>query len=151
MTWTGPVTRDQPFAALPECQRGFEALYGTLWRLEEIPAEVLELCRLRVAQLHRSEAEWARREVAVGEDRRAALKDWHSSAAFGEAERACLAFTEVYTMDPQAITNAQADAVKAAWGEAGLVALVEALGLFYGLTRLGLLWDLPPEAAGSAP
>ena len=45
-------------------------------------------------------------------------------------------------MDPQAITDAQAEAVKSELGDAGLVALIEALGLFYGMTRVRQLWDL---------
>lgn len=146
MTWFSPATtRDGILATLPHYQQGFDALYQALWQLQELPAQALELCRLRVAQLHRSDAEWARKEVPVDEARRAALTHWHQSPLFGEGEKACLALAEVYTMDPQAITDSQADAVKAAYGEAGLVALVEALGLFYGLTRLSLLWELPPE------
>jgi alkylhydroperoxidase family enzyme len=144
MTWFSPAaTREEVLAILPDAGGGLSALYGALWQLSEIPPPVLELCRLRVAQLHDSPLEWQRQEVALEPDKRERLPHWHRDAAFSPAERACLAFTEVYVMDPQAITDAQADAVKAAYGEPGLVALVEALGLFYGLTRLGQLWGLP--------
>jgi hypothetical protein len=47
-------------------------------------------------------------------------------------------------MDCSAITDAQADAVKAHIGEEGLVALLQALGVFDGLIRLGLIWQAKP-------
>jgi len=71
------------------------------------------------------------------------LTRWESDNCFSVAERACLAFTEVYAMDVQALTDEQADAVKTHFGDAGLVLLVEALGIFDGMTRLSLLWRLP--------
>ena len=40
------------------------------------------------------------------------------------------------------MTDDMADAVKAQYGEPGLVALVQALGLFYGRTRISQLWGL---------
>ena len=49
-------------------------------------------------------------------------------------------------MDVQAITDAQAEAVKAHFGDAGLVLLIEALGQFDGVARLRRLWP----AAGRA-
>jgi hypothetical protein len=56
-----------------------------------------------------------------------------------------LAFTEVYAMDTQALTDQHAQAVKRHFGDAGLVLLVEALGILDGMTRLSLLWQLPAK------
>ncbi|MBA6414331.1 hypothetical protein H2508_14540 [Parahaliea sp. F7430] len=149
MAWlNNAATRDEVLANLPNYQAGFNALYATLWQLKEIPAQTLELCRLRIAQLHRCELEWQREELAIPPAQREALQNWPTSALFNEAQQACLAFTEIYTMDPQAISDEQADAVKKAYGEAGLVALIEALGLFYGLTRLTQLWGLTSTCEG---
>ena len=50
-------------------------------------------------------------------------------------------------MDAQALTDELADAVKAHFGDAGLVLLVEALGILDGMTRLSLLWQLPASTA----
>lgn len=148
MTWfNDAATRREVFATLPQFQGQFDALYGALWSLPQLPADILELCRLRMAQLHNSDTEWHRQEHPVPAGKRERLSHWHSDAQFSAGERACLEFTEVYAMDPQAITDDQATAVKAHFGEAGLVALVEALGLFFGLTRLSLLWQLAPENA----
>jgi len=148
MTWFNAASsRDDILSVLPDYQAGFNALYNTLWQLQEIPPVTLELCRLRIAQLHCCDTEWQRQEVDIPTVRRDALTSWHRSERFNPGEQACLAFAEVYAMDPQAITDEQADAVKTAYGEPGLVALIEALGLFYGLTRLSQLWELSPENA----
>ena len=146
MTWiTNATTREGILALLPRQQALFNKLYASLWQLPHLPGSVLELCRLRIAQMHQSATEWQRQECAIADDQRQQLSQWHCSESFSDAERACLDITEVYVMDPQAITDEQAAAVKRHFGDAGLVALVEALGLFYGLTRLGILWGLAPQ------
>ena len=48
-------------------------------------------------------------------------------------------------MDARAITDAQADAIKQHYGEVGLVALLQALGVFDAVIRLGLIWDLQSQ------
>jgi len=150
MAWLGEgERREDLLAVLPKLAQQFEGLYQQLWQLPYVPAQTLELCRLRVAQLHACDAEFARSEVELPADKREHLSRWPSHPGFSEAERACLALAEVYTADPQAITDEQADAVKACYGEPGLVALLEALGLFYGLTRLSLLWRLRAEPAAA--
>src|SRR5690606_36590661 len=118
----------------------FTALYRSLWLQPYLPASVLELCSLRLAQLHRCEVELRRRECDIAPEQVEQLANWHADVNFSEAERACLAFTEVYAMDAQAITDELAAQVKAHFGDAGLVMLVEALGIFDGMTRLSLLW-----------
>lgn len=142
MSWLG-ADRNTTMSALPQIAAKFSALYQSLWSQPHLPPEVLEFCRLRLAQLHLCEVEWQRREVDVAARKRDALRQWDSDAQFSNAERACLAFTEVYAMDAQAITDELAQAVKDHYGDAGLVLLVEALGVLDGMTRLSLLWQLP--------
>ncbi|MEZ5572543.1 MAG: hypothetical protein R3E64_11025 [Halioglobus sp.] len=143
--------RDATMRALPEIATRFEQLYQSLWTQPHIPASTLELCRLRLAQLHRCDVEWQRRDHAVPAPKRDALQHWPDDEQFSAAERACLAFTEVYAMDTQSITDQLADAVKAHHGDAGLVMLVEALGILDGMTRLSLLWQLPVPSAMRSP
>ena len=57
------------------------------------------------------------------------LARWDTDKRFSDAERACLAFTEVYAMDAQALTDEHAEAVKSHFGDAGMVLLVEELEL----------------------
>ncbi|MEZ5570100.1 MAG: hypothetical protein R3E54_17475 [Halioglobus sp.] len=132
---------------LPPMSGAYQRLVEALWEQTHVPSEVLELCRLRLAQLHRSEADWQRQERALAPRLREQLSRYTSSDAFDEGSRACLAFAEVYAMDASAISDAQASAVQAHYGDAGLVLLIEALGLFDGLIRLNLLWGALPQAA----
>ena len=149
MSWlAGGNDRHSIIAELPILAAPFDALYQALWTQSHLDPEVLEVCRLRIAQLHRSDVEWQRREVALASDKIQSLTHWDTVNLFSSAEHACLAFTEVYVMDAQALTDAHADMVKSYYGEAGLVLLVEALGIFDGMTRLSLLWQLPtPESS----
>lgn len=140
-------SREAIMARLPQLGESFLAMYESLWQQAHVPTSILELCRLRMAQLHRSEGDQAAVEVPVDAAQRAALRDWHRSPRFGDAERACLEFTEMYAMDALAITDAQADAVKAHFGDVGLVALVQSLGVFDGLQRLGLIWQTSKQEA----
>lgn len=131
---------------LPDLAAPFSVLYDSLWQQSRLPAQVLELCRLRLAQLHRCDIELKRTEIAIPVAKIASLSHWNTDTDYTEAERACLAFTEVYAMDAQAITDDHADGVKAHFGDAGLVLLVEALGILDGMIRLSLLWQLSDNA-----
>jgi alkylhydroperoxidase family enzyme len=129
-------------ARLPRIGRPFADLYRSFWTLQSVPPSTLELCRLRLAQLHGSDLAWQHQEVAVGDERRQGLRQWPGSDLFSPAEKACLELCEVHAMDARAITDDQADAVKAHYGEVGYVAVVQALGVFDAVIRLGLIWDL---------
>ena len=129
-------------ADLPEVGQPFLALYRSFWSLESLPAETLELCRLRLAQLLESDIAWEHEEVALTSMQRDLLRRWPDSAVFSAAQKACLELTEVHAMDARSISDEQADAVKAHYGEVGFVALVQALGVFDAMIRLGLIWGL---------
>lgn len=122
------------------------ALYDSLWQQSHLPLEVLELCRRRLAQLHRASPDWETPRVAIAADKQAALSHWDGSELIDDTEAACLAFAEVYAMDAQAISDEHAAAVTAQVGDAGLVLLIEALGIFDGMTRLSLFWQQHGEA-----
>ena len=143
MTWfTEANTQQDIIERAPTLAPAFKEFYDSFWQLSSIPPSVLELCRLRVAQLHQSDYQWQHARLDLSVEQRQSLSQWSKSAVYTQTEKACLAFAEVYCMDPQAITDAQAEAVISELGDAGLVALIEALGLFYGMTRVSQLWDL---------
>ena len=147
--------RDSTIGEIAELAAPFSALYESLWTQRHVPADILELCRLRLAQLHQCAVELQRREVEIPIEKSKRLAQWDTDSIFSPAERACLAFTEVYAMDVQALTDQHADAVKMHFGDAGLVLLVEALGILDGMTRLSLLWQLTaapdqPHASGTS-
>ncbi len=149
MSWLAGDDRQSIIGYLPALAEPFSKRYQSPLSQPHLPPAVLELCRLRLAQLHGSEVEWRRREVTLAPGAAQALDHWESSELFGGNLRACLAFTEVYAMDAQALTDAHADMVKSYYGEAGLVLLVEALGILDGMTRLSLLWQLPVQEGDS--
>ncbi|MEH6551462.1 MAG: hypothetical protein V7711_18790 [Pseudomonadales bacterium] len=137
---------------LPIIGNNFEQFYDSIWSISQLPATTLELCRLRLAQLHNSEVDWQQQHQPIDQQKRDALAHWDSSTVFTPAEKACIEFTELYAMDVAAISDQQADAVKQHHDDAGLVALIEALGVFNGMTRLSLLWqvsDTDPLNSGS--
>ena len=143
MTWfTEANTQQDIIDMAPTLAPAFQDFYDSFWQLSSIPPMVLELCRLRVAQLHQSDYQWQHQQLELSAEKRQSLSQWNTSSVYSQVEKNCLAFTEVYCMDPQAITDAQAEAVKSELGDAGLVALIEALGVFYGMTRVSQLWEL---------
>lgn len=145
MSWiAGDLNREQIMDRLPAIGAHFQRLYASFYQLSQLPPETVELCRLRLAQLHRSDADFALQEHPLAAGKREQLQDWYSAAPFSAGERACLELTEVHAMDCSAITDAQADAVKQHYGESGLVALLQALGVFDGFIRLGLIWQAAP-------
>jgi hypothetical protein len=113
----------------------FARLSGSLWQQPYLTAELLELCRLTLARLHRDEIEIAavNPHVPHGQPaapRRAAVLAGatYRSLAFSPAEKAVLLFSECYALDAQSIADEVAQEAKQHLGEPGLVFLIEALG-----------------------
>lgn len=133
---------DRHLAAAGSAAASFARLWQSLWVQPYVNATLLEMCRLTLARLHRDEHELRALNPhvtagAVPAGQRQALIEGtvHRSALFADAEQVVLDFTESYGLDPQSIEDASADAVKAHLGEAGLVFLIEALGLIDGRIR----------------
>ena len=113
----------------------FARLSGSLWEQPYLTAELLEMCRLTLARLHRDELEIAavNPRVPRGQpepQRRTAVlaSTTFRSPAFTAAEKAVLLFAECYALDPQSIADEVAQDAKDHLGEPGLVFLIEALG-----------------------
>ena len=121
----------------------FESMWQALWSQPRVPAPLLELCRLRLAQLHGATAELEVENAAVKVTRtrrESVLRGrFATDGQFAPGEVAVLSLAEVYAQDPAAITDAMADEVKALYGEAGLIVLIEALGFIDGRIRMARL------------
>jgi alkylhydroperoxidase family enzyme len=151
-SWLGRVAdRNTPFEQAlglrPELLEQFRDLYSQLWSDRLVDHVVLELCRLRIAQLHGSDAELSIRyapaaEAGLTEEKVGALPSWPSSALFSDHERACLAYAEKLVIDVHAITDAESEAVAAAMAPSELVTFTLALGLFDALGRFRLVLGL---------
>lgn len=113
------------------------ALSSYLWNESSLPPRLQELVILRVAQLTRSDYEWARhrvlaRRVGVPDAQVDALATWRQTTApFDAVERAALALTEEATTEIEASAETVA-AVRALIGEAGTLELTVLIG-FYGM------------------
>ena len=91
----------------PEGASELERLNAAAWASAD-PA-MLELCRLRVAQMLANRAALE----GIDEAKLAELDRWETSTAFTDAERASLAFTEQFVISVSSITQAQVDALLA--------------------------------------
>ncbi len=161
MTWLrgAAATGDAPFdAALglrPDLRDLYRKFYGALWDDNLVPAELLELCRLRIAQLHDCESELVVRhaDAGVSDEQIAALSQWQGSDLFSEPERAALALAEKMPWQHHDLTDDEYALLQGHLGEAGVVALTIAVALFDTNCRLRLTFGTeaaPVEAQAPA-
>jgi alkylhydroperoxidase family enzyme len=128
------------FALRPNLFEAWGDFASLFWKRRLLDPVLLELCRLRVAQMLGARYPLATRtpealRAGLDEQRVAALSSWWTSDAFGASERACLRFAEQFVLDAKGIGDDDAAAVVAALGEPGTVAFVEALAIFDGFSR----------------
>jgi alkylhydroperoxidase family enzyme len=146
----GATPLDRVFGLRPNLYAAWRDFEAVFWERGLLEPGLLELCRLRVAQLLGCESALGLRHgpaglPAVSERRVEALDDWASSPLFSAAERACLAFAEMFVRDPHAIADADAAAVVEQLGQKGLVALCEWLALCDGFSRFRIALAVEPE------
>ena len=155
MTWlpeTAPGANplERVFGLRPnlfEAWRGFAQIF---WEKRLLDPVLLELVRLRVAQMHEARFPLASRRpearaAGLDEAKLAELEHWWRSPSFTEAERACLRFAEQFVLDAKGMSDEQARPVIAALGAKGAVALVEALAIFDGFGRFCRMLEIEPE------
>ena len=140
------------FDLRPDLAEQFAAYYGQLWSDRLVDPVLLELCRLRIAQLlGDAEQQMMRYRTALDagltEEKIGALAQYPSSTLYSEHERTCLGYAEQYLMDVHSISDADADRVKTQMTEPEFVAFTVALGLLEGVGRFRLMFGL----SGAAP
>jgi alkylhydroperoxidase family enzyme len=111
---------DTVFGLRPDLFDAYRDFESVFWTHGLLDAEILDACRSRCAQVLR--ADGAAAEPVTADDPTSALA-------------ACLELAEQFVIDPHRVTTEMRDAVVAHVGDAGLVALVEALAVFDGFTR----------------
>jgi hypothetical protein len=121
----------------------FESMWQSLWSQDRVPPALLELCRLRLAQMHGAaeELEVTHPAAQAPQAKRQSVicGRFATDGQFDPGEVAVLSLAEVYAQDPAAITDEMAEAVKGAYGDTGLVVLIEALGFIDGRIRMARL------------
>jgi alkylhydroperoxidase family enzyme len=111
---------------------------------------ILELCRLRIAMLLRSEADQRLRDPAavragLSEEKVAALADWPTSTQFSPAERACLALAEQFVIDVSGVNDKLVAAVLEHLSSEDCYGLVNALWAFEAQQSLCLALGIEPD------
>lgn len=156
MTWLpetadGDTELDRVFGLRPELYAHTRAWYGHIFTPPVCDPVILELVRLRVAQLHRCDSELAiRYEVArsagLDDDKASAVAHWPTDPRFSEAERACLAFAEAFVIDVHSVTDADTEAVRRHLSDPELMGLCNALACYDGFMRVRILLGVGPPA-----
>jgi alkylhydroperoxidase family enzyme len=108
-----------------------------------IDPQTWELVRLRVAMLTRNPRELARRwpDIALSEEKIAALPQWPKSPLYSAAERACLEFTEQYVIDVAGMTDDMVNNLLKHYDSSAIFALVHAIYAIDGAQRTQLVLD----------
>ena len=150
----GVTPLDRVLGLRPNLHADVRTLLAVFVERRLIDPVVLELCRLRVAQLLGCASELAirwqpARDAGLDDGKIALLSRWPTDPSFTDAERACLTVAERFVLDPHGLTDDEAAAARAHLGDAGVVALLEALALFDGLARFRVMLGVAPE--GDAP
>jgi alkylhydroperoxidase family enzyme len=147
MTLSAGTTTDEAIAVTladhPRVAASLAAAHVAAW--EVVDPILLELCRLRLAQLFGNTAELALRTpaaVAAGLDESMVreLRAWPQSPHFGPRERACLGFCEQFFIDVSNVTSKETEAICAEIGVQGLADFVSALLVIEQRQRLRLAW-----------
>lgn len=135
----------------PELRDLYKRFYGAIWDEGLLPRSMVELCRLRIAQLHDCEAELAVRDPGAGltEAQLAELDWWERSHLFSASEKAALALAEKMPWAHHQITDEDYAVVRTFLSESETVALTVALALFDANCRLRLVFDVEPSPAGA--
>jgi alkylhydroperoxidase family enzyme len=137
----------------PELLALYKRFYATPWDDALLPPRLLELCRLRIAQLHDCTAELAVRDAASGvtDAEVADLPAWESSPRFSDAERAALAVAEKMPWAHHSIVDEEFAVLGRAFRQPEIVALTVALALFDANCRLRLVFELDAAPTGHPP
>jgi alkylhydroperoxidase family enzyme len=145
MTWLreqadGEQPLDRVFGLSPVVYEQYRELVRHVWQPGLISPVLLELCRLRMAQLIGGEHGFAGRapqaaEAGLSDEKVAALRQWPTSPLFDAAERACLAFAESYVIDAHSVTDGQCAELQRHLSPSEVAVLTTALALFDATAR----------------
>jgi alkylhydroperoxidase family enzyme len=144
MTWLPVKTallpeRDAVLGLKPEVYESLRRTLMLTWQITD--SRLLDLCRLRVAQMVGARAEIA----GAGEQLLMDLEDWPSSSAFSRRERAALSFAEQYHLDHKRITGEQREELARHLSRREVVNFVWALHMNDAYARVLSLLDIEPD------
>jgi alkylhydroperoxidase family enzyme len=151
---SGPTELDRVWGLRPEYFALFMQDYGkSVGRIDPV---LLELCRLRVAQMVESEFDQAlryrpAREAGLSEQKIAALADYPTSDVYTARERIILEFTEQWVIQSSSITDDDVARLQTVMSAEELMYFCKALSLIDQFARANSAFRLaPPAVAPSA-
>ncbi len=150
----GPTELDQVWGLRPEYYALFMQDYGkSIGRIDPV---ILELCRLRIAQMVESEFDLALRyrpatDSGLSEDKIAALSDYPTSLLFSERERIILEFTEQWVIQSSSITDDDVARLQTVMSPEDFMYFCKALSLIDQFARANSAFRLaPPQVVPAA-
>ena len=118
---------------------------------ESVDPVIVELCRLRIAGLVGARSHVALRRpkaTAAGltEVKIAALANWPESPLFSTAERACLAFAELFCMGAYTVSEADVAAMLEHLSADECYALANGIWVMEAMARMTVVMGVEPDA-----
>ena len=143
----GPTELDQAWGVRPAFYSVFMADYqASVARVDPV---LIELCRLRMAQLVDSDFDRSLRYAPAAiagltEAKIASIADYGTSALFNETERQCLAFAELFVIQSSSIGDDDVERVQKVLGSEQFIYFVKALSVIDQLQRSVVAFDVRP-------
>jgi alkylhydroperoxidase family enzyme len=139
----GATVLDRVINHRPGYADAMRAVDAAIWSQRALDLGVLELCRLRIAQLlgapHSVDDVRSEARPYVTDEQITRLSRWPDDPVFSADQRACLAHAEQMLIDATGVDDGSAATVMAAVGHDGFVVLSYACGFFETTTRALLM------------
>ena len=141
---------EQVLAHLPDVVDALDAAHRAAWAA--VDTRLLELCRVRAAQLIGCEVEAAARTPGCGVDDEVigGVGQWPTSMDFDERDRAVLAWCEQFVIDVASMSDQQVAEVARWLGDDGVVDLTNAFLVIEQRLRLRTMWERLGLVTGGA-
>ena len=137
----GRTLLDRVAGLRPAYAAALREVEAAVWDQDQVEPELLELCRLRIAQMLDADESLTRPPVAVTRDDAlvSQLRQWPTSDAFDERRRAALGFAEQLVVDAQGVSDEHAAQVIATLGDGAFLVLTYACGFFETTQRASMV------------
>lgn len=153
-TAPGENDLDRVWGLRPDFYREFMADHAR--SIARVDPVILELCRLRLAQIFDCRFSIALRyapalAAGLGEEKISQISRYYSSPLFSEAERACIEFAEMFAMGASTIGDADVKKLEDAIGAEPMIYFLKAICTVDQLQRAMSAFRFePPTAAPSS-
>jgi len=136
----GDTALDRVFGLTPTAYEAFRDVDGALWDPARVDPALVELCRLRIAQLVGCDAELdvrhdQARDAGLTDEKIAELRRWPTSPRYSHTDRAVLEFAEKFVIDASSVDDGDCQALREHLSDPEIAALTTAVALFDAMAR----------------